>query len=136
MNLFYKIWVDCILYLKSQRNAFNWKFYSIISMSIAMAVNLALIISILQRNIIKKHFYGIPVNFLSNPKANGFLNFFLYFLLPPLIMNYLLIFRNKNYERLILKYQSHNGKWFALYFIFSLFFPLILILVSYFVMSN
>ena len=96
-----------------------------------MAVNIALIFSILQKNLLKKYFYGIQINLFSNEKANDFFNFFIYFLLPPLLFNYFIIFRNKHYEKLILKYKFHNGELFASYFIISLFLPIFLLLIAY-----
>ena len=68
-------------------------------------------------------------------EINSFLNFFLNFFLPPLIINYFLIFRNKNYEKLLLKYKYCNGKLFASYFICSLFLPIVLILLAYLLMK-
>jgi len=135
MNVFYKIWVDCILYFKSRSEKNTWKFYSILSMSMAMAINIALLMSIIQRNILKEYFYGIQINLFSSEKTNAFFNFFLYFFLPPLIINYFLIFWNRNYEKRILKYKFCNGKLFAFYFITSLFLPLALIVLDYLIMK-
>lgn len=137
MNLFYKIWVDCILYLRSSPYNKNiWKFYSILSMSFAMSINIALVMSILQKNLLKKYFYGIQLTHFSNGKANDFFNFFIYFLLPPLLFNYFLIFWNKHYEKLIPKYKFHQGKLFASYFIISLFLPIFLLLIGYLITNN
>jgi len=98
----------------------------------AMAFNLALVMAILQRNIIRRSFYDIHFTVFSQEKLNQFLSFFVLYLLIPLLLNYILIFRGNRYERLIVKYKSYNGKLCAIYLIVSYFLPFVLLLMAYF----
>jgi hypothetical protein len=53
------------------------------------------------------------------------------FFLPPLLTNYLLIFKNNKFLALIEKYKSDNGNYFVWYFFTSLFLPLIILVIAY-----
>ena len=131
-KLYYSIWVDCILKAKSlPKNRNNWPFFTMLLMAIAMAMNIALIMAVLQGNILKRYFYDIQINLFAYDKANKFVSFFILYLLPPLLLNYLLIFWNNRYEKIISKYKYHNGKLFSYYFIISLFLPFVLLVVGY-----
>ena len=102
-------------------------------MSIAMAMNLALIMTIVEKSILKKEFYNVQIHLFNSEKANEFVTFFILYLLPPLILNYLLIFWNSQYKKIIPQYKYHNGKLFSTYFIISLFLPFVLLVLSYLV---
>lgn len=132
MKLYYTIWVDCILRAKSQpQNKNNWKFFTMIFMGMAMAINFITFMTILQRNILQKSFYNLEVNIFSETKLNALVSFFILFLLPPLILNYLLIFRNNRYKQLIRRYKYYNGKLFVRYFLGSIILPFVLLLMGY-----
>ncbi len=131
MNLYYKIWVDCILRAKSMpANKNNWKRFTLAFMTTAMAINFAIIMSILQRNILGKYFYHFEVDFLPGTKLDALISGFSLFGLPMLLLNYFLIFRNNRYEELLKKYKSHNGKLFFAYFFISLAIPLLILIAS------
>jgi hypothetical protein len=79
MYIFYKIWVDCILCLRSQKqNKENWMEKGMFSMTTAMTVNLLFFMAILQRNILGFSFYEFNIassNFASDIEGmNGVLN--------------------------------------------------------------
>ena len=66
LDIYYKIWVDGITKLRSRpENKGVWKFYAMVFISMAIAINLALIMSILQRNILKHAFYDIQFSIFS-----------------------------------------------------------------------
>jgi hypothetical protein len=133
MNLYYKIWVDGIIRLKSlPANKGLWKFYSMVLISFAMALNLAMIMAIAQRNIFKNSFYDLHVSIFNDSQLNSFTSFFVLFFLLPLFLNYFLIFRNNRYEKLIKKYKSYNGKLCIAYLLISYFLPFVLLLIGYF----
>lgn len=134
MNLYYSIWTDCILRAKSQpQNHNNWKGYTLLFMSMSMAINLITLMAILQRNILHKSFYNIEFSISQSSKLNALISFIILFLLPPIILNYLLIFRNNRYKQIIGKYKYYNGKLFAKYFLGSLILPFVLLLIGYIV---
>jgi hypothetical protein len=127
MRYYYWIWADCITRLRSiTTNKDNWQIKSQIAMSIAMTFNFLLIMSILQRNILEIYFYKINFSILSTFENNA-LTILILFLLPCMIINYLLIFRAKRYERLIERYPYRKGRLFITYFLISLFLPIILL---------
>jgi archaellum biogenesis protein FlaJ (TadC family) len=138
MNIYYKIWIDCILCLRSQKqNKDTWMEKSMFSMTIAMTVNLLFFMAILQRNILGCYFYEFNIsspNVVSDvERANGILNILVLFVLPCFVVNFLLIFRSKKrLKRLIRKYKYpyYNGKLFIAYFLISLFFPLTLAIIG------
>ena len=132
LGIYYKIWVDGITQLRSRpENKGMWKFYAITFMTMAMAINLLLIMAILQRNILKNSFYDIHFHVFPGERLNQFLSFFVLYFLIPLLINYTLIFRNNRYEKLIPKYKSHGGKLYATYTIASLFLPFVLLIFAY-----
>jgi hypothetical protein len=126
MGLYYRIWVDCILRLKSiEANKNNWKYKSIASMSIAMTFNLILIMVILQKNVFG-YFYEINFRFLSDFE-NYILTILILYMLPNIIINYLMIFRDNRFEKFLEKYPYRKGKLFLKYFLISMFLPILLL---------
>jgi hypothetical protein len=128
MGLYYRIWVDCIERARRQpANKENWQIGSMIFMTLAMAFNFILIMTILEKHVLKNYFYKIDFSFLP-VRINNVLSYIFLFILPCIIINYLLIFRNKRYEKLIKKYPYYNGKLFITYFLISLMLPIALLL--------
>src|SRR5687767_8988922 len=120
LGFYYRIWVDCIVRGRSQPgNSKNWKTKSLIFMTTAMTFNLVLSMIFIQKYFYGYYFYKIEFTFLPRPLSN-LISFLALFALPCLIFNYLLIFNNKRYERLIEKYPYNNGKLFISYFVISL----------------
>jgi hypothetical protein len=132
MSLYFKIWVDALL--KIRRNPLrkeDWKWMVQIYMAITMALNLMFLLAILQRNIFNFSFYDIEINLFPVKILNDLLSGFILFFLPPLLINYLLIFKNKKYLDLIEKYKSENGNYFFRYFFTSLFLPLVVLIIAF-----
>jgi hypothetical protein len=130
MKLYYKIWVDLIYLAKNNPlRKEDWKCMVQIYMAMAMAIKLAFIVSIIQRNVL--HFYFYDLNIFNNQVINNLFSFFILFFLPPVIINYLLIFKNNKYQILVEKYKSYNGKLFAAYFFISFFIPLIIFIIAF-----
>lgn len=132
MKLYYAIWVDCILRAKAKpKNKNNWKFFTMLFMGMAMAINFITLMAIFQRNVLHKRFYYLDLDIFSGTKLDALLSFLILFLLPPLLLNYLLIFRNNRYKVLIKKYEYHNGKLFIKYFLTSLILPFLLLFLGF-----
>ncbi|PVD50040.1 hypothetical protein DC498_22230 [Terrimonas sp.] len=107
-------------------NQGNWKLRCMISMSLAMAFNLILIMTVLEKFVFKEYFYKIEFSYLP-VRVNNVLSYLILFILPCALMNYVLIFRNNRYEKLLNKYPYYyNGKLFISYFLISMFLPIIL----------
>ncbi len=72
MNIYYKIWVDCISKARSiPANKSNWKQFTLGFMTISMAINFAYIMSLLQRNILGNCFYHFEVDFFPGNKLDA-----------------------------------------------------------------
>ena len=137
MNIYYKIWVDCILRMRSQKqNKETWMEWSMFSMTTAMTVNLLFFMTIFERHILGFPFYEFNI---ASPNAaseiegmNGVLNILVLFVLPCFVVNFLLICRKKKLKKLIRKYKYpyYDGKLFYAYFLISLFLPLVLIFIG------
>lgn len=126
MSLYYRIWVDCILRLKSiDANKTDWKYKSMAIMSFAMGFNFIMIMVLLQKNIFG-YFYEINIQALTGFQNYALTMLILYFL-PCILINYLLIFRGNRYLKLIDKFPYRNGKLSLTYFLISIFLPIILI---------
>lgn len=127
IRLYYIIWVDLIKKAKSRKaNNQNWQFMCMMAMSIAMSLNLILLMTILQAHILNYYFYKLNFSFLPQRLSSVF-SFTILFMLPCVAVNYLLIFRNKRYEILLKKNPYYEGKAFVTYFLISMFLPVILL---------
>ncbi|MXN92273.1 hypothetical protein GR160_13670 [Flavobacterium sp. Sd200] len=127
-NIYYKIWVDGLLKMKSlPKNKGMWKLYGMTFMSMAMALNIMLFMTILQ-NVLNIHFYNLNLDIFKGTKLDAILSFFILFLAPPLILNYLLIFHKKRYEELFKLYKTYDGKLYASYLVLSYFLPVVLLI--------
>lgn len=130
LGLYYRIWVDFIKRVKSNpANRDSWQQGSMIFMTLAMSSNLILIMTIIEKHILKRTIYTIDFSFLPE-RVNSVLSYLILFILPCLIINYLLIFRNKRYTKLLEKYPYRKGKLAVPYFIISMMLPIILLLIG------
>lgn len=126
MNLYYMIWVDGIQKMQSvPANNGKWKEPMMLFMSMSMALNIGTIMSVIQLHLLGYVFYDIKFNILPGQKLDDALSFIILYLLIPLIINYLLIYRNNRYEALLQKYKYYSGKLCMTYFFSSLLIALI-----------
>lgn len=133
IQFYYKIWADLISRMKIQpQNKNNWKLYSFIFMSMAMSLNLLIIMTILQSHILKISFYNFDINIFPGKKLDAALKYIILFLLPVIAPNYLLIFYKKKYKIILKNYETHNGKLAAAYLLLSYFAPFILLFIAFF----
>lgn len=110
-NLYYMIWVDGIRKVQTvPSNNGKWKLFMMIYMSMAMALNVAFVISIIQLYILGEVFYDIRFNIFPGEKLNNFISFFVLYLIGPIILNYFFIYRNNRYIELLNKYKYYDGK--------------------------
>ncbi len=73
LDLYYKIWVDCIGKFKSiPANKNDWKFKSMIFMSMTMALQFGVIITLLKMYVFHSNFYDIHINIFPGEKLNNF----------------------------------------------------------------
>jgi hypothetical protein len=96
-------------------------------MTLVMAVDFLFIMMILQEVILGYYFYELDIPVIPQEIGNP-ISFIILFAGPPLVINYLLIFRNRRYRKLIEKYEYHNGKLAVTYILLGLFIPVITLL--------
>jgi hypothetical protein len=119
--------VDCIKRATQQpENKQNWKTGTMIFMTLAMAFNFLLMMTILEKYFFKNYFYKIELPFFPN-RVNNAISYLILFIFPCIVINFLLIFHKKRYEKLLKKYPYYNGKLFILYFSISMLLPMILL---------
>lgn len=120
LSIYYKIWVDAITQEKAKKREDGkyWKAFTIIPMSLVQGVNLLTLLFIF------RFFTDIPILFtldLTRDKAiNGFIAGLLVFFIPFVLLNYLLIFYNNRYNKLMNLYPSRNNKLYRNYVLISL----------------
>ena len=125
--MYYAIWVDCLVRLKSQpANQHRWKGIAMTLMSLAMFLNFWLVVNFIELAIFKRPVYRIHLEFMTG-NSKKITEFLMQFVLPVLIMNYMLIFRNNRYEKLIEKYPYRDGRLFLTYFLVSMATPIIVL---------
>lgn len=122
MNLYYKIWVDAIVKLRSRpQNAGMWKFFGMTFISMTMALNLWFISFLLMLHLnYSLPFFRIKINIFPGSRIDAFFSFFISYLFPFLLLNYFLIFHKDRYKDLIKRFPSYDGKLFLKYFLGSL----------------
>jgi hypothetical protein len=131
MKLYYKIWVDGIVKLRSRpQNAGLWKFFAMTFTSMAMALNLVFVLFIMSDLGMTDGIFKVPVNLFPGTHIDAFFSFFISYLLPFLLMNYFLIFHRDRYKELIMRYPYHGGKLYLRYFLGSLSVFLIYIIIA------
>jgi len=116
IDLYYTMWVDTIIKFKSVPiNKDDWKYKSILYISMAMALQWAFLIALFERHITHTHYYKLDIDIFPGDNIDAFITFFILYLLPFLIINYLLIFLRDRYKVLINTYEYKNGKYFLIY---------------------
>ncbi len=118
MRLYYLLWVDAIInsskYKANKHNDILNVFYLI---TVSNTLNLYTICLWLKLfNIVNYNlnFDFFPDNLIFNTAA-----FLIQFALPFILINFLLILRNKRYEKIIIKYPKNKGGNFAFFYIIS-----------------
>ena len=119
--------------LKSQpENKNNWLALSTVFMPVNMAFDLLFLMMAYQKYFLGYFFYELEIPGII-PEVGKPLSFAVRYVGPPLLLNYVLVLRNNRYERLMQKYEYHEGKLFVAYMAIALFVPLVsLLLAMYF----
>jgi len=123
-KIYYEIWVDCILRIKSF-NSDWWQYKSMLIMTFAMGIAFMVFMTVLETDILNFHFYQLTLDkYFIKPVAD-LLNMFFLFFFPFFFINYLLIFYNKKHEKIINQYKYHEGKYAIIFFLCCMLLPLL-----------
>jgi hypothetical protein len=134
-NLYYLIWADSIQSIrKNQPNKKDWKISIFLIITTMHSFNLWIVLLWL------KYFKVLilpPFNIDIFPgnMIDGFLSFAIEFASPFVLLNYLLIFRNNRYEKIVEKYKDLKIKY-GLYYCLSMIIGAFLSAVLYGVLTH
>jgi uncharacterized membrane protein len=119
-NIYYSIWVDVIVNIeKNPKHKKDWKFFSMVYMTLLNALNLGVVL-ILLSYIFSLKIIWIRFTMLPGTMLNSFASFIIQFAMPFILINYALIFYRNRYEGLIQKYDDKKGKLFTTYLLSSI----------------
>ena len=117
-NIYYKIWVDAIVWEKTTNGKRrNWKAFTLIPISVFQGINLLTVAFWLSP--LTKFSIFIDITIFKAKALNSFCSAAITLFIPFLLLNYFLIFYNQRYESLIEKYKYYNGKLYLWYFLFT-----------------
>lgn len=122
-KLYYKIMVSAIYTAKNSSVYYDiWKFTSSLCFAFATAIY-----SMFLYLLLNNYFFPNSLNFLKiniiNGKYNFILNMLIYFIIPIIIINYILLFKDEKYKVLIKKYnKNYNKKLFVWYLMIAIIF--------------
>ncbi len=119
-NIYYSIWVDAIVNIeKNSKHKKDWKFFSMLYMTLLNALNLGVVLMLLSY-IFSLKVIWIRFTMLPGTMLNSFASFIIQFAMPFILINYALIFYRNRYKGLIQKYADKKGKLFATYLLSSI----------------
>ena len=121
LGLYYKIWADAIISTREKRaEAGSWKAYTLVLMSLLMGLNLFTFFIWMKKLV--NHYLPLVfrVSIFNARLINDFLSVVLTLFIPFLMLNYLLIFANNQYETIISRFGSNGGKLYRKYVLISL----------------
>ncbi len=127
-NLYYTLWVDAIVNSKDfKENSPDWKASVYFLITVSNALNM--FVFFLWLDFFNINARQLLLSFESDFALSSALGGFLNFGLPIAIINYFTIFYKKRYLKLIAKYpSSYNGK-FALKYVFSSIFIVVITVI-------
>lgn len=98
-----------------------WKFTSNFYFATATSVYLLLIFLILNNHLLPSTFDFLILKIFSTKSYNFLLNLAVYFILPLMVLNYYLVYRNEKYKSMQKEYKAYNNKKsFFIYFMSAL----------------
>jgi len=119
-GLYYRIWVDAIVSERSKKiEKRNWKLFSLISISLLQGINLFTFFYWMKAAVNRNLPLFMPVGIFNAKPLNGFISVVITFVIPFVILNYLVIFSNNQYERLMDEYPNQNGRLYRKYVLYS-----------------
>ena len=133
-NLYYLIWADSIQSIrKYQPNKKDWKISIFFIITIMHSFNLWIIVIWLK-------YFGVDIplidlNFSPSHMIDSSLSFAINFASPFILLNYLLIFRNNRYIKIVEKYKDLKIKY-GLYYCLSMLIGAFLSAVLYGILTH
>ena len=137
-NLYYIIWSDIIARYKKKNadmSELEIKSKLLILVSFINSLSISVIVLLLQLfNLIDMKYHNI-ISF-SSERTNGAFTYFIYFFMPCIAINYLLIFRKNRYLKLIEIYSTPKNNYGNIYISIVLIFCVISVFIHGVVTGN
>lgn len=126
MKYYYILWGDAINWTRSSvRTIGIWKLHTLSLITLANGFNLITLSLIVEKIIgTKVSLFGPIVEVTQSESINQFIGGLLIFFLPPLLINYFLIFYKNRWKVLRKRYPSNNGKIYKRYIAISVIIPI------------
>jgi len=116
LSLYYKTWMDIIVVKRAHNKKMKgWIGFTFFIMTFFQGINLFVVLILLKKFLPPNFPIYVNVKFFHNDELDSFCSGLFTFFLPFIILNYLLIFRNRRYGNLIKKYHNSVGKLFLSY---------------------
>lgn len=99
-----------------------WKFACVFYPTIAMTVNIILVLLLINNHLDNTIFQKLSIEYTIIPKINFLYNLLLHLIIPLFIFNYYMILYKDKYKKLIKTYKnSYNKKIITAYLLISIF---------------
>lgn len=118
-NIYYEIWADAIT-TTQKKDSKQWKMATLVPMSILHGINLLTFLLFLRVILGRNWPLFVPVKIFNDVILNDAISVVLTFIIPFMILNYLLVFSNDRYQQIIHFYKGRNGRLYRLYILVSL----------------
>ncbi|MDP9077552.1 MAG: hypothetical protein M3O71_09040 [Bacteroidota bacterium] len=131
MTLYYRIWADAIISQKAKKTEqTSWKLYTLIPLSLIMGINLFTFFYWMRVIVDRNLLLYMPVNVFNAHPLNSFISVVITFIIPFVLLNYLVIFNNDRYNEVLKKYHHTCGKLYRKYVLYSLGIAIIPIVIN------
>jgi hypothetical protein len=121
LTLYYKIWVDAIVATRAKKaEASGWKLYTLAPMSLLLGINLFTMLLWMKTLVNHRLPLVLPVNIFDYRLINDFISAIVTLFIPFVLLNYLLIFSNERYERIVARFPPRGGNLYRRYVLISL----------------
>lgn len=138
MRYYYILWSDAINWGRSSIKTISiWKLHTLSLITLANGFNLMMLSLVLEKVIGHKiSLFHLTIDVTQSNSINQIIGGILIFYLPPLVINYVLIFYKRRWDIVRKKYSSHNGKIYKWYIAGSVIIPIWIILIIGFLFYN
>ena len=135
MNLFYRLWLEAIDREEKKRGKKSGKTYAFLFLTFCESLNLISLFIIAKILFSFSFSPFLSIDIFSGKLLDGLLSGFLTIVAPFMLLNYLIIFRGKKYQKLQESYQPKSSKLYFAY-VGSSFLLFFLPIVLGFIMSR
>jgi len=131
LKMYFKILISSIYTAKNNGPISDiWKFASNFYFATATSVYLLLLFLVINNHLLPNTFNFLLLKMPNGESYNSLLNIAVYFILPIMLLNYYLVYRNERYKTLMENYRDYNNKkTFFIYFMGAF---LVILLILFF----